>query len=304
MQVFLNKFLLLVNNFQQTGIAYMQKMQYLCSGILYMQKISHILQAFEPISLAQMESVKLMNRIDTKYAVPRAVLPAILEAAKADYYVQEIDGKRIATYDTMYYDTDTLDMYVRHHDRQLVRQKIRIRQYVDSDLTFLEIKRKNNKGRTSKKRIIVPGFDITADTPSVLKHKRKEDETVTVASFIDAKSRYEWSEITPHLWTKFHRITLVNKAKTERLTIDMDLVWDNVLSGEKKTFEDLVIIELKRDGNVPSKMTHIMLNLRLHPLKISKYCIGTALTTPEIKKNRFKAKIRKIEKMLNTYDPS
>ena len=262
-----------------------------------MQKIATILKSFEPISLAQMESVKLMNRIDTKYAVPMTVLPLILEAAKADYFVQEIDGKRIATYDTMYFDTESLDMYIRHHDRQLVRQKIRIRRYVDSDLTFLEIKRKNNKGRTSKKRIIVPGFNITADTPSVLKHKRKEDEAVTVASFIDAKSRYEWAEISPHLWTKFHRITLVNKAKTERLTIDMDLVWDNVASGKTKTFEDLVIIELKRDGNVPSKMTHIMLDLRIHPLKISKYCIGTALTTPGIKKNRFKSKIRKIEKL-------
>ena len=264
-----------------------------------MQDISHILQTFEPISLAQMESVKLMNRIDTKYAVPMAVLPAILEAARADYYVQEIDGKRIATYDTMYYDTDTLDMYVRHHDRQLVRQKIRVRQYVDSDLTFLEIKRKNNKGRTKKKRISVPGFDISADTFGEGKRTMW-----SVGDFIAAKSRYEWAEISPHLWTKFHRITLVNKAKTERLTIDMDLVWDNVISGEKKTFPELVIIELKRDGNVPSKMTHIMLDLRQHPLKISKYCIGTALTTPDIKKNRFKAKIRKIEKMLNSYDPS
>lgn len=261
--------------------------------------IEDIIRSFEPISLAQMESVKLMNRIDTKYAVPMAVLPAILEAAQADYFAQEIDGKRIATYDTMYYDTESLDMYVRHHDRQLVRQKIRVRQYVDSHLTFLEIKRKNNKGRTKKKRIVVPGFDITADTPSVLKHKKGEDEAVTVESFIDAKSRYEWSEISPHLWTKFHRITLVNKAKTERLTIDMDLVWDNVVSGEAKTYPELVIIELKRDGNVPSKMTHIMLDHRIHPLKISKYCIGTALTTPGIKKNRFKKKIRLIEKLLN-----
>ena len=261
--------------------------------------IEDILRSFEPISLAQMENVKLMNRIDTKYAVSMAVLPAILEAAQADYYAQEIDGKRIATYDTMYYDTDSLDMYIRHHDRQLVRQKIRVRQYVDSHLTFLEIKRKNNKGRTKKKRIVVPGFDITADTPSVLKHKKGEDEAVTVESFIDAKSRYEWSQISPHLWTKFHRITLVNKAKTERLTIDMDLVWENVVSGEAKTYPKLVIIELKRDGNVPSKMTHIMLDHRIHPLKISKYCIGTALTTPGIKKNRFKKKIRSIEKMLH-----
>ena len=259
--------------------------------------IEPILSQFEPISLAQMESVKLMNRIDTKYAVPIMVLPLILEAAKADYFAQEIDGKRIATYDTMYYDTESLDMYVRHHDRQLVRQKIRVRQYVDSNLTFLEIKRKNNKGRTNKKRIVVPSFSITADTPSVLKHKKKEDEPMTVAQFIDTKSRYHWADITPHLWTKFHRITLVNKAKTERLTIDLDLVWDNVLSGEKKTYPELVIIELKRDGNVPSRMTDIMLSHRLHPLKISKYCIGTALTTPDIKKNRFKSKIRKIEKL-------
>ena len=238
-----------------------------------------------------------MNRIDTKFAVPLSLLPSILEAAKESYYIQQIDGKRIATYDTMYYDTDTLDMYIRHHDRQLVRQKIRVRQYVDSNLTFLEIKRKNNKGRTKKKRIVVPGFDITADTQSVLKHKKKADESVTIEQFINTQSRYAWNLLSPHLWTKFHRITLVNKAKTERLTIDMDLVWENVITGESRTFADLVIIELKRDGNAYSPMTQIMQNLRIHPMKISKYCIGTALTTPDVKKNRFKSKIRKIEKL-------
>ena len=240
-----------------------------------------------------MEDVKLMNRIDTKYAVSLSMLPAILEAAQEDYFAQEIDGQRIATYDTLYYDTESLDMYVRHHDRQLVRQKIRVRQYVESHLTFLEIKRKNNKGRTKKKRIAVPGFDIQADT---IGHSKKADWSVE--DFIAAKSRYSWSQITPHLSTRFQRITLVNKAKTERLTIDMNLVWENVISQESKTFADLVIIELKRDGNVPSPMTDIMLNLRIKPLKISKYCIGTALTTPNIKKNRFKKKIRTIEKLL------
>ncbi len=241
-----------------------------------------------------MESVKLMNRIDTKYAVPLSVLPAILQAAQADYYAQQIDGLRIATYDTMYYDTDTLDMYIRHHDRQLVRQKIRVRQYVESRLTFLEIKKKNNKGRTKKKRISVPGFELTAGTFGESKR-----EIWSVEDFIAAKSRYIWSELSPHLSTQFHRITLVNKAKTERLTIDLDLVWHNVVTGETKTFPELVIIELKRDGNVPSPMTGILLSQRVHPLKISKYCIGTALTSPGLKKNRFKDKIRRIEKMLN-----
>ena len=259
-----------------------------------MSSIERILATFDPISLSEMESVKLMNRIDTKYAVPLSALPAILEAAQDGYYAQEINGTRIATYDTMYYDTDSLDMYIRHHDRQLVRQKIRVRQYVESDLTFLEIKRKNNKGRTKKKRISVPGFGITGDTFGDSKRERW-----SVEDFIAAKSRYHWSELSPHLSTRFHRITLVNKAKTERLTIDMDLVWENIVSGESKTFPELVIIELKRDGNVPSQMTQIMLSQRLKPLKISKYCIGTALTTPGLKRNRFKKKIRLIEKMLH-----
>ena len=173
--------------------------------------ISSQISEFAPISLSEMESVKLMNRIDTKYAVPMSVLPAILEAAKNDYFAQEIDGKRIATYDTMYYDTETLDMYMRHHDRQLVRQKIRVRQYVESHLTFLEIKRKNNKGRTKKKRIAVPGFDINGAT-----FGESKKEKWSVEDFIATKSRYAWSELHPCLSTRFHRITLVNKAKTER----------------------------------------------------------------------------------------
>ena len=241
-----------------------------------------------------MDSVQLMNRIDTKYTLPMRVLPAILEAAQTDYMVQETAGKRIASYDTIYYDTETLDMYIRHHDRQLVRQKIRVRQYVNTHETYLEVKRKDNKGRTRKRRMVVPGFDIDAHTIGHGKHKDR-----SVEDFIAAKSRYLWSELTPHLSTKFHRITLVNKAKTERLTIDMDLVWENLITGETKCFPELVIIELKRDGNVPSRMTKIMLDQHIKPLKISKYCIGTALTTPGLKKNRFKSKIRKIVKLLN-----
>lgn len=255
--------------------------------------IEHIIRSFEPIGLAQMESVKLMNRIDTKFAVPMSVLPAILEAAQADYYAQEIDGKRIATYDTMYYDTDSLDMYVRHHDRQLVRQKIRVRTYVESELFFLEIKHKNNKGRTKKKRISLPSATLTADTVGQGKQTWRADE------FIAAKSRYRFEQISPRLRTTFTRITLVNKAKTERLTIDTLLTFTNIRSGATVSYPEPVIVELKRDGNVASPMIGIMQQLRIKPLKVSKYCIGTALTTPEVKKNRFKAKIRMIEKIAN-----
>ena len=61
--------------------------------------IEESVACFAPISLAEMGSVKLMNRIDTKYVVPKILLPAILHAAIGDYFVQEIDSKRVASYE-------------------------------------------------------------------------------------------------------------------------------------------------------------------------------------------------------------
>ena len=67
-----------------------------------MTDVEQTLSQFCPISLAEMESVKLMNRIDTKYVVTIRQLPLILQMAKDDYYAQEINDVRLATYDTIY----------------------------------------------------------------------------------------------------------------------------------------------------------------------------------------------------------
>lgn len=250
------------------------------------QRLHTLLGEFTPITLEEMESVKLMNRVDTKFVTSLDKLAAILELAKQEYYAQQIEGLRLNRYDTLYYDTPELTMYLRHHDRHLVRQKVRIRTYVDSDsLTFLEIKNKNNKGKTKKKRITV------SDQQAIL------HPTGEVTAFMDKRCWYDWPHLLPELRTAFSRITLVNKAKTERLTIDLHLMWSNLQTGIDTTFENLVIIELKRDGNSPSPMLGILNTLRIKPLKISKYCIGTALTNPTVKRNRFKQKIRTIEKL-------
>lgn len=237
-----------------------------------------------PISLAEMESVKLMNRIDTKFVVPARLLPEILRLAAPDYYIQEIDGQRLAAYDTLYYDTPDLQMYIRHHDRQLRRQKIRIRTYLDSDLTFLEVKNKNNKGRTKKKRIVVETND--------LQHIDTEQR-----EWLTGKSWYNVAALQPQLHTRFERITLVNRAKTERLTIDTALRWENVQTGQTAALGDAVVVELKRDGNQPSEMLNILRSLRVKPLKMSKYCIGVAFTNPTVKNNRFRPKLRRLQKI-------
>ncbi len=261
-----------------------------------MLSVDDILKQMPPISLAEMESIKLMNRVDTKFVAGKDQLAMILDLANSrGYYVQQIDGKRIASYDTLYFDTPDLAMYTMHHNRMLHRQKIRIRKYIGSDLTFLEVKNKTNTGRTKKKRRQIPEGDFPDNLSSAF------NALPEVKTFIEQKSHFPVNSLYPQLHTKFNRITLVNRAHTERLTIDFDLVWVNEQTNMTRTFEDLVIIELKQDGLADSEMKNILMSLRIHPAKMSKYCIGVALTNPQAKLNRFKLKIRRIKKITSNF---
>lgn len=259
-----------------------------------MNEVTHInfhdsLSSLAAITLEEMDSIKLMNRIDSKYLTNEAHLLAVLnDASKAGYRVLETEGERLSPYTSVYYDTDVLRMFSDHHNRRLVRQKVRTREYVISGVAFLEIKRKNNKGRTNKKRIEIPNSELLDF------HRDKE-----ACNYLASKSWFHVEELSPVLDTRFSRITLVNPAKTERLTIDSHLCFHNYRTDKDATLYDAVIIELKQDGRADSQMKRILLDHRVKPMRISKYCIAVTLTDPNARSGRFRPKVRTIEKTIN-----
>ena len=122
---------------------------------------------------------------------------------------------------------------------------------------------------------------------------------VAAVQFLSEKSWFTADGISPECTTEFDRITLVNEAKTERLTIDLHLRFHNFSSGRDSNLKDAVIIELKQDGREESQMKGILLEHRIHPFRISKYCMGVMLTDPRARSNRFKEKLRMVEKIIN-----
>ena len=102
-----------------------------------------------------MDSVKLMNRIDTKFVFEIELLKKALQEIKEYYYILEIKGLRMSAYRSLYFDTDEFKFYYEHHNGKTNRNKVRYREYLESGLCFLEVKHKNNKGKTIKKRIKV-----------------------------------------------------------------------------------------------------------------------------------------------------
>ena len=246
--------------------------------------MTDLIKTFEPISLEQMSGVKLMNRTDTKFVTDLVHLHQLLQMAQQDYFIQEIGGERNMEYDTTYFDTTAFDMYRQHQWGHANRQKIRFRTYVSSNLQFMEVKTKNNHGRTKKKRIEVTDMDVC-------EAQKRE--------FLSKHLRYAADTLQPAINNHFSRITLVNRAKTERLTIDSQLRFHNLVSGLDRDMGPLVVIELKRDGLCYSPVLEMLRQLRIHPHGFSKYCMGSALTNPQLPVNRFKNKLRDIDILLN-----
>lgn len=247
------------------------------------------LKRLETIDLSEMKAIKLMNRIDTKYMANVSMLNRLLELAVPNYRIQEVENEVISSYDTIYYDTPDCAMYLLHHNRHLQRQKIRTRTYIASQLSFLEIKNKTNKGRTKKIR--------TKIDSTLFPDFRSNTEA---NSFIELHSPYNPIHLLPQVRTSFDRITLVNKNKTERLTIDTNLRFENLTTHHTSALNQLMIIELKQDGLCESEMKQILQKLRIVSGSVSKYCVGMALTNPGIKTNRFKRKLHIIEKIEQT----
>lgn len=246
----------------------------------------------QAVSLEEMASVSLMNRTDTKFVTTASVLKDILEdAADSGYRVCEISGVRLLDYESVYFDTSDLKMFTAHRNGKKTRQKVRVRTYLIDNQTFLEVKRKRNNGRTKKKRIALPE-GVSTDFADVRE----------ASDFLESRSCYRASELSPETTTDFSRFTLVDPRMSERLTIDMNIHFRNLRSGVRADLGDIVIIELKQSGKAASRMREILTCRRVFPYRISKYCIAVSLTDPQARPGRFKEKIRYINR-LREYKP-
>ena len=249
-----------------------------------MNNISNIISDFTSISLDEMDGVKLMNRTDTKFAFKSDTLPLLLKKILPFYRVLAINDSCIQDYKSLYFDTQDRKFYLDHHNRRVNRNKIRFREYVGSNLTFLEIKTKTNKGKTIKKRIKV---DEISDKLT-LRQEEYINKIIGKNLNVEAKQ-----------WINFSRITLVHKTQKERLTIDLNLTFEN--KERSGNLKQIAIAEVKQERmSRSSDFMRIAKELFISPIRISKYCMSTLELNPNLKQNRFKEKKRFINKLKQT----
>ena len=243
----------------------------------------YLLNDFQGVSLKELDKVKLLDRQDTKFVFNQIQLPLILEKIKPFYRILEINNDRIFTYDTTYFDTDDFLFYNQHHNENRKRFKVRFRKYSSNNKSFFEIKIKNNKNRTVKKRLMVDEMNEGLG----------EKEKNLVSKIIGLPP----NQLKTKLNIQFTRLTLADNSFSERLTIDTSLSVKNGTG--RKIFDQLVISEIKQKKyNPKSNFIQILRTLKVPEMRFSKYCMGILHVNKGIKYNRFKPKLLQINKIL------
>lgn len=235
------------------------------------------------------EAAALQHRRDHKYVLTPAQGAALTRelAGVGGRRVLEIDGRRTFRYESTYFDTDHLELYRAAVQGRRQRAKVRIRRYVDTGSTFLEVKLRDKRGMQQKHRMAIerPALRLDVDM------RRFVDSLVgPILGVGFAKT------LRPTSITRYRRTTILHDASATRATFDTDLVCFDIRPREPGKSSpamslDAIILESK-SGSGNADLDRMLWGRGLRPVKISKYCTGLAALDPELPSNRWNRTLR------------
>lgn len=236
--------------------------------------LAHHLTGRPAVSLERVLSVaQLTTRVELKYLVPLAALPAFLHRLPQQLAVLDIGGRRVFDYESVYFDTESLALYRHHVQGRRNRYKARIRSYCDTGDAMFEVKLKGRRGQTVKERL---PYDF----------QRRDELTPDGRAFLNAVIAQAYGftppPLRPTLTTAYRRATLVDVERRSRLTIDVNLRWSD--RGSSHQADHLALVESKSLTG-PGPADALLRSMGVRPVRISKYCLGVALLHPDTAAN-------------------
>lgn len=232
---------------------------------------------FHPIGLDALNAkAAMLERLDHKYVVHADALREIVPELAAHFDVLEIDGVRSFTYETCYFDDAERRSYFDHHRGRRRRMKVRVRRYVEAAQCWVEVKLKDRRGITVKKRMAYPLHKYGTLDDAALAHVQRSHQ----AQYGEPFER----TLEPVLQMSYRRTTLVAKAGSERMTIDSRIRFGDGTAPDGALF----IVETK-SAHGHGLADAILRRHHQHPSKgCSKYCVGMSATGSVRRYNRFR----------------
>ena len=236
------------------------------------------------------ETAALQTRRDRKYLVtPETLFDVINALSSAERVgVLEVGGRLVHQYRSVYFDTDDLLLYRMAATGRRRRFKVRRREYVDDAVQMLEVKTKDQRGRTVKART------TAAVTTSIAAPRHLSlDEAVFVADTLRDSGIWRHPPIEALgavVSTGYLRTTLAGQAGGWRATIDQQLVGARV-DMEAEPLGQCVVVETKSTG-APTPLDRALWARGMRPQRVSKFAVAMAITQPGLAANRWNRVLR------------
>lgn len=236
---------------------------------------------FQPATASELERAALTRRFDRKFLLDLDAAAEVIRAAGDDYRVVLARGERFALYDTVYFDTPSLRFYHDHRRGRRPRAKLRVRNYIDRELSMLELKEKTPRGETQKLRWERPEMSSGL---SSLDRERLRDARPEL---------FSEGDLVAQARTVFHRLMLVHVRTVERATLDFGLALSR--GDARCTLDATVVVEVKDGGRgTHSPLVSALRQRGARALPFSKYCMAVAILGRE-RANAFRPALRAIE---------
>ncbi len=252
-----------------------------------------LVDGFSPIGLKQLNAkASMLTRLDNKYIVQESTLRQAIPALAQHFEILEIDGKREFTYDTCYFDDPDNSSYFDHHRGRRRRFKVRVRKYHEAQMCFVEVKLKDKRGITVKKRL-----DYPIEKYGTLDQNAWEHIVSSYTKLYGGEFTYS---LFPVMEMRYKRVTLVAKEGGERMTIDCSLSFSE--EGRSTAVQDDLFILEAKSSNGNGIADKILRSLHQHPVSAcSKYCVARAALQGVERRNRFLPAMRKLKVLPKDY---
>ena len=240
-----------------------------------------LLTSFDEAPPELVAARSLQRRVDRKFVLSAALLEPLLVRLHRQYFVVRAGRHVRARYENLYFDTSARQFYDDHRRGRRPRHKVRIRHHVDRQLSFLEVKRKESSGRTTKSRIELPFMHASLGAAE--------------CRFVEAHTSIDASRLVPCMSIAFLRVTVISPDVNERLTLDLDLRFGN--EHPREQLPGVVIAEIKQPRHSNSRgAVAILRALHAREQALSKYCLATALLAP-VRTNMFRPVLRAVGRL-------
>lgn len=232
------------------------------------------------VDLAHLDAVaRLQTRRDRKYLLPIADAVRLLELLADDARVLTIGDMRSFRYRSVYLDTPDLSSYLASARGRPSRWKVRVRSYVDTGGSVLEIKRRDRRGRTVKVRRVHPAGQG---------HRLDDAGREFIAGCPEIAGQA--SSLRPVLQTEYRRSTLL-LTEGDRVTIDLGLC-STAMDRSNVGLAGMAVVETKSQGS-PCLADRLLWSLGHRQVRVSKYGTSLAALFPELPSNRWTRALRR-----------